>query len=324
LKDEESERQAQRQIEVNQAKPVRTKRDIVTGTVNGQPLTLLKDDATKEMTTLSGEPVSPEVLDAFVPTPKTQPHQLSPAVQYMNLTTKKILAEKKQGPPLTPEESAQLAAAEGALTLPGIARMQALAKYQAENNTALVTDDEGLDVLATRAQAVHAAEGGHPMLSGKVGEPTGKEKDRQDFCDSALLQVNTMRDIIKRNKGLFGPGAGRVQEFAAWVGSSSPDAQRFRTSALILADHSAGVFGGRSVETVDELKDVITSMNLTPEALLAGLAQDEATFNKLRTATGRLPAPEATPTGGAHKLGEKKQFRNGKTGVWDGAGWVAQ
>jgi hypothetical protein len=38
------------------------------------------------------------------------------------------------------------------------------------------------------------------------------------------------------------------------------------------------------------------------------------------------PAPKAQggATGGAHKVGEKKKFPNGKTGEWDGQGWVAQ
>jgi hypothetical protein len=162
----------------------------------------------------------------------------------------------------------------------------------------------------------------------------GAEKNRQDFSNSGILQVNTMRDIIGRNGGLFGPGAGRLQNFVNWAGSNNPDAQRFRSAALILADHSAGVFGGRSVKTVDELKDTITAMKLTPEALLAGLDQDEMTFNALMGASGRLGAPRtgggsggAGGTGGAgggpakHKIGDKKTFPNGNEGAWDGTGW---
>ena len=256
---------------------------------------------------------------------------LSPSAQYANLLTKQILANRKQGPPLTNEEAAQLPALQQALDGPGIARMKAMAEYNAANRLFMGTDpNTNMEIAVPISAGVAAFNRGTPLLAGAYSSPIGAEKNRQDFSNSGILQVNTMRDIIGRNGGLFGPGAGRLQNFVNWAGSNSPDAQRFRSAALILADHSAGVFGGRSVKTVDELKDTITSMKLTPEALLAGLDQDETTFKSLMGASGRLGAPQTGgtgSTGGAggatakHKLGEKKTFPNGNEGAWDGTGW---
>jgi hypothetical protein len=169
------------------------------------------------------------------------------------------------------------------------ARAKASAKYGVQE----VTDEHGNLVDVPRLNVIEAFNAGKGYSGKEISTPTGQEKTRQDFSKSGLMQVQTMRDIIKRNKELFGPGGGRVQDFAAWVGSNSPDAQRFRTAALILADHSAGVFGGRSVQTVDELKDTITSMHLNPDALLAGLDQDEKTFKSISGASGRLPTSGA-------------------------------
>ena len=171
------------------------------------------------------------------------------------------------------------------------ARAKASAKYGVQE----VTDGNGNLVDVPRLNVIDAFNAGKGYSGKEISTPTGQEKTRQDFSESGLMQVQTMRDIIKRNKELFGPGGGRVQDFAAWVGSNSPDAQRFRAAALILADHSAGVFGGRSVQTVDELKDTITSMHLNPDALLAGLDQDEKTFKNIGRANGRLPTPGAAP-----------------------------
>jgi hypothetical protein len=171
------------------------------------------------------------------------------------------------------------------------ARARASAKYGIQE----VTDGNGNLIDATRLDAVLKALSGHPYGGKEISTPIGAEKTRQDFAQSGKLQVQTLRDIINRNKDLVGPGGGREQDLATWVGSSSPDAQRFRTAALILADHSAGVFGGRAVKTVDELKNTITSMHLNAEALLAGLDQDEKTFDAMSGANGRLPTAGAAP-----------------------------
>ena len=169
------------------------------------------------------------------------------------------------------------------------ARARASAQYGVQE----VTDNNGKLIDTTRLDVINRARSGNPYGGKEISAPTGQEKTRQDFANSGKMQVQTMRDIINRNMSMFGPGPGRAQDLAAWIGSSSPDAQRFRTAALILADHSAGVFGGRSVQTVDELKNTITSMHLTPDALLAGLDQDEKTFDSMSNANGRLPSAGA-------------------------------
>jgi hypothetical protein len=44
-------------------------------------------------------------------------------------------------------------------------------------------------------------------------------------------------------------------------------------------------------------------MHLNPEALLAGLDQDEKTFDGISGASGRLPTPGAMPQTGAKPIG---------------------
>jgi hypothetical protein len=166
------------------------------------------------------------------------------------------------------------------------ARAKASAKYGVQE----VTDENGNLVDVPRLNVIDRFNAGKGYGGKEISTPVGAEKNRQDFARSGVMQVQTLRDIINKNRGLFGPEGGRAQDLATWIGSSSPDAQRFRTAALILADHSAGVFGGRAVQTVDELKDTITSMHLNPDALLAGLDQDEKTFNGVAEASGRLPS----------------------------------
>ena len=102
---------------------------------------------------------------------------LSPAATYANLTAKKILADKGQGPQLTNEERAQLEGAKGALTVAGVARANAFAKAAADNNLVVTTNDDGEDVLTQRSQAVAASRGGKPMAAGVVGAPTANDKE---------------------------------------------------------------------------------------------------------------------------------------------------
>ena len=91
------------------------------------------------------------------------PKASSPSAIYTNLLAKKILADKKQGPPLSNEDAAQLQAAQSALDIAGITRAQAWAKAAAANNLIAVTDpDTGMDTLDHLQQAAAAAKSGPP------------------------------------------------------------------------------------------------------------------------------------------------------------------
>jgi hypothetical protein len=259
------------------------------------------------------------------------PKPPTPSAQYANLLAKKLLADKKQGPPLTNEEQAQLAGAKGALTVAGVERANAFAKAAAENNLVVTTNEDGADVLTQRSQAVEASKSGTPMTAGVVGAPTASDKQTQMFAQSSLDRLKEMRSIVKNHPEIFGPVGGRTMKASVWLGTQSPEAQKFKQDAQFLAEHSTAVFGGRAASTVDALQKIQSDPTANPEALLAGFDSDESTLNDFVTAQGRLPAPrvrggETKKQAGAaqHKIGEVKKFPNGKTGKWDGTGWVAQ
>jgi hypothetical protein len=231
----------------------------------------------------------PEGWQAETGGPSSKPP--TPSATYANLLSKKILADKKQGPPLTNEENAQLAGAKGALTVAGVERANAFAKAAAENNLVVTTNDEGQDVLTQRAQAVEASKSGKPMTAGVVGAPTATDKQTQMFAQSSLDRLKEMRSIVKAHPEIFGPVGGRTMKASVWFGSQSPEAQKFKQDAQFLAEHSTAVFGGRAASTVEALQKVQSDPTANPEALLAGFDSDEATLNDFVTAQGRLPAP---------------------------------
>jgi hypothetical protein len=225
----------------------------------------------------------------YVPPPA---RPLSPAAQYTNLLTKQILANQKKGPPLTPEEFAQLQASQSAMTLPGVARAQAWAQAAAANNLVAVTDpDTGMDTLVTRQQAVQMANSGAPPLAGVVSAPTGLDKKNQMLAQSAIAQVNRMETILARDPTLTGPGSGQLTAFQTWIGTQDPDAQAFLMSSLLGSEHGVAVFGGRNIHTIQDLQQTLGAWKTNPAALKAALDVIRETMAPWATAGGRLPAP---------------------------------
>lgn len=106
--------------------------------------------------------------------------------------------------------------------------------------------------------------------------PTSQERKVGDLAQSAVNQVHTMRQIIHAHPEIFGPVAGRTTSAEAWLGSQSPDAQKFLSASRYLADHSAGVFGSRSVEITKSLEQ-LTNPQSNPDALNAALDTAEST-----------------------------------------------
>lgn len=286
----------------------------------GQPVKLPGGGYARPVQDESGNIVMQPMPAGWEPPATKSP---SASTQYTNLLAKKLLADRKQGPPLTAEETAQLDASKSALSLAGVERANAWAEAAARNNLIAVTNDDGQDVLVTRKQAAGAATGGQPMTAGVVGSPTAHDKSTQMYATSSLHRLKEMRDIVNKHPEIFGPVGGRTTKASVWLGTQTPDAQKFRQDAQFLAEHSTAVFGGRASATVQALQQVQSDPTTNPEALLAGFESDESTLNDFTTAGGRLPAPRNS-SGGTHKVGEKKKFQNGKTGVWDGQGWVAQ
>ena len=279
--------------------------------------------APKPLTGAAGQPIefppgsglyaravtNPDNTTAMIPMPEgwkpPAPKPGSPSVQYTNLLAKKILAGNKQGPPLSPQESAQLEAAKSALTVAGIARADAWAQAAARNHLQAVTNDAGEDVLVPVSQGVAAANAGQPMTAGVVGAPTGADKKNQMLAQSAIAQVDRMQNILRQDPNLTGPGAGQLTTLQTWLGTQDPDAQAFIVSSLLGSEHGVAVFGGRNIHTISDLQSAIGSMKTNPKALAAALQVIKETMQPWTTANGRLPAPRATQGGGGkHKVGD--------------------
>lgn len=142
-------------------------------------------------------------------------------------------------------------------------------------------------------------------------EPTSKERSTGDLAQSAVNQVHTMRGIIKDHPDMFGPGGDAKQELQRWLSSDAKDAGKFLAARDYLAEHSAGVFGGRGQYIIKQLQD-ITNPNFNPSALNGALDQAEETANHFVKAgtthgkgeTGNAAAqtahPGAPPAGATH------------------------
>lgn len=119
---------------------------------------------------------------------------------------------------------------------------------------------------------------GQPIGSNQAANvrPTSQERRVGDLAQSAVNQVRVMRQIVKDHPEVFGPVAGRTMTAEQWLGSQSPDAQNFLSASRYLADHSAGVFGSRSVEITKSLEQ-LTQPNTNPAALNAALDRAEST-----------------------------------------------
>lgn len=155
--------------------------------------------------------------------------------------------------------------------------------------------------------------------------PTGQERNKADLANSAHSQLQDIKSIVSRRPDIFGPAAGRKTDFTVWLGSQDPDAQRFRAARTIAGDHLAGVFGGRSEAALQALDSAIGHFKDNPAALQAGLDQlDKANAGFQKAGTVKTAGSNAAEAGAEHKVGDTKKFPNGKSGKWDGTGWVAQ
>jgi hypothetical protein len=132
-----------------------------------------------------------------------------------------------------------------------------------------------------------------------------------------------MRQIIREHPEVFGPVAGRSTTAQAWLGSQSPDAQRYLSASRYLADHSAGVFGSRSVEIAKALEQ-LTDPKTNPAALNAALDQAETTAQHFVDA-GAVHAKGGGPNrepAGAGELTNLMVNDKGEQIGYDGKQWV--
>ena len=171
---------------------------------------------------------------------------------------------------------------------------KARALYGAMYGTTQVTDASGNVVDVPRLAAVQAFEQGTPYFSADYGKPTASEKQRQDFANSAQFIIPQMKMIIANHPEVFGPVAGRTTTAQAWLGSQSPDAQRFLTGATILGEHSAAVFGSRAQKVAEQIQNVATDPKINPDALTAGLDELNSIAGEFTNPGGRLPSTAAS------------------------------
>jgi hypothetical protein len=172
-------------------------------------------------------------------------------------------------------------------------------------------------------------------FSGNV-RPTGTERNKGDMAESADRQLADIKEIMQKNRTMFGPGYGQSSEFKKWIGGQSPDAQRFLAARTIAADHLAGTFGGRSEAALDALDNAIGQFKDNPDAAIAGVDQlsgANKSFQKAGTvrtagskAAGGQKGVTPPPTGGGAgetlppqaaaqlKEGQQHTFNNGQ--IW--------
>ena len=282
----------------------------------------------RAMTDNTGAVTNEEIPNYTPPPPKSSG---TVSAQYAALFAKDLLARSGKGPQLTSEEEAQKQGLAQAMTIAGVSRANAMAAATARYNLVQVQDPHtGADVWVPKMNVIAASQGGAPAM-------TSKGSQKAMLAASALQQINTIKDLIDAHPDLVGPVSGRINAIQQMGGVQSPDFARFTAAATYLAEHGSGVFGSRAVGTVHDLEKAITDPSFNADAMKASLDQAEITNQSFLNPQG---AQVMSPTGaksvgdilpktgagaaGAHKVGDTKKFPNGKTGVWDGTGWVAQ
>jgi hypothetical protein len=114
-------------------------------------------------------------------------------------------------------------------------------------------------------------------------QPTAQERNKGDLAQSSIHQIGEMRDVLDKRPDIFGPGAGRANRIQQWLGSSDPDAIKYRSSSQYLADHSAALFGGRGEYIMKQLHD-LTDERFGPDALKQALTEAEQTSQGFKNA----------------------------------------
>ncbi len=143
--------------------------------------------------------------------------------------------------------------------------------------------------------------------------PTGTQRGKANMATSAQEQLNDIVSIMQKNPTMFGPGYGQSTQFQRWVGSQSPDAQRFAAARTIAADHLAATFGGRSEAALAALDNAIGQYKDNPQAAIAGINQLTKankifkTAGSYQTVGGNSSNPYVPPTQGATQ-GTKSHF----------------
>jgi hypothetical protein len=262
---------------------------------DGTTRTVEKNSKSGEYRTLGRHLLSPEELDGATSVPKPAPvHAESPKVG----TSK----GKNEYGVLTKEGWKNTRTGE---IMPDFAPLPNYAQV-APTMRAVVTVDPNNPNGAVYDSVQHAIkthEKSPQSNEYKAGAATAHDKTTQAFAQSGLDRLKEMRSIVNAHPEVFGPAAGRTMKASVWLGSQSPEAQKFQNDAQFLAEHSTAVFGGRAASTVEAMKNIMANPNTNPEALLAGFDSDESTLNDFVNPGGRLTGPQGP---GAKALNDMK------------------
>ena len=136
-------------------------------------------------------------------------------------------------------------------------------------------------------------------------------------------QVAVLTAQIDKVAPELGPLKGRWSDLMAGrVGANNPDIAKLQmqlklfTTALMLAHGLRG-------ESYEKGLEQYLRASQSPENLKARIAGADAYLQDYAQATGHGPTEEF-PQENQPKVGDTKKFPNGKTGRWDGKGWVAE
>lgn len=222
---------------------------------------------------------------------------------------------------------------------PAAARVQ---MYMQMPQAVVDPNDPSREIYATKQQALGmeapasgAAAGARKVLTSAIGGKLGDTINAYNTASAHLDMLSQAADAL--NNGNI-QALNRVgNEFNKQTGNPAPT--NFQAVKDAVAGEVSKTFkGGQATDAeIKQAEDAISSAGSpaqlkgvinTYKGLMASKRSaiqqqvEQGTQGKVNFGGESSPTAATAPTGTS--VGTKKQFPNGKTGVWDGHGWVAQ
>lgn len=323
--------------------PVKQQMDLLSGTVNGKQVSWLKNKYDGSITDLAGNDVPDDQKQAFVPTPKTQPKtpQMKPGVSggknvfaYYN-TDKNSWIDSNTAQPLSDFRPAPSFAQTGLWGLDvgyddqGNTKPVLLNRRTGEVKNApagIVAPGQTKDIEKQRTTAIQSDSLLRTMLESAKEAHSGNQQAMLALLASHLGMTMGAQKGTRISQAQFNEAI----HSAPW--SQTIVAKWFHPAEdgsgdMIFDGYKSGVtLTPQQIEQMVMLgkqRRQILWQQFADTAQANGVQMDIPEFKE----KGAAPAPRSKSApggGGAHKVGEVKKFANGKSGVWDGQGWVAQ
>lgn len=168
-----------------------------------------------------------------------------------------------------------------------------------------------------------------PTQQGSTSVATAATRTMAETAPKVIDLANRSEQLINQQINALGPMASRWSEFMAGkVGAPNPEFTKLRTNIGLLQTAlmrmHVGARGGEQM--MEHFRDLIDASKQDPVNLKAALGEIKAYADEVGRSGGGNAAHETNVANGgnAPNVGETKKFPNGKTGTWDGKGWVAQ